>query len=209
MEGKMSFFANIIIKIKKKIPFIKKNVENVTLYPYTKDEKRCYNKLTNNGRRGNDMVYKALDIAKYIVHYCTVKKEQDISNLQLQKILYYVQGYFMKKYRLQAYNEEIYNWTYGPVTPAVYYEYNQYGGRKILIADEDIEAIDIVAKNKHDRRLIDKVIDKCLTLSVGELVNKTHSEAPWSKTGTSDKIPIRLIDDYFDHNNPLDLELKD
>ena len=39
------------------------------------------------------MLYTAIDIAKYIVSYCSNKK-QPISNLKLQKILYYAFGIF-------------------------------------------------------------------------------------------------------------------
>lgn len=40
-------------------------------------------------------MYKALDISKYIINKC-VNDEKYISNLQLQKILYFIQKEFLK-----------------------------------------------------------------------------------------------------------------
>ena len=42
------------------------------------------------------MKYSALDLAKYILQKC-IDDSRPISNLQLQKILYYVQGEFLKE----------------------------------------------------------------------------------------------------------------
>ena len=39
------------------------------------------------------MEYNAIDVAKYIVFYC-IGKNYSISNLKLQKLLYFVQAYF-------------------------------------------------------------------------------------------------------------------
>lgn len=44
-------------------------------------------------------MYSALEIAKYVVNKCTVDRHP-ISNLQLQKILYYIQRSFDQKERL-------------------------------------------------------------------------------------------------------------
>ena len=51
------------------------------------------------------MSYKAIDIAKYIINKCTID-QHPISNLQLQKILYYVQKAFLEK-NMVAFDDEI------------------------------------------------------------------------------------------------------
>ena len=50
------------------------------------------------------MIYSALNIAKYVVTFC-FKRGNPISNLQLQKILYYIQGYSLALRDEEAFDE--------------------------------------------------------------------------------------------------------
>lgn len=63
-------------------------------------------------------MYAALSIARYIIDKCT-KERYPISNLQLQKILYYIQREFLQQ-GMKAFPEEIEAWQFGPVVPEVY-----------------------------------------------------------------------------------------
>ena len=74
-------------------------------------------------------MYSAMDIARYIVDKCT-NDGCPISNLQLQKILYFIQRDYLKK-DSQAYSEEIQAWQFGPVVPDVYYRYCGFGAMPI------------------------------------------------------------------------------
>lgn len=120
-----------------------------------------------------DCTYDALDIAKYIINKC-IKLGRPISNLQLQKILYYVQGEYMKqKNGKLLFNNSIKAWQYGPVVPEVYYKYNIYSASEITDYQKggnlDSSTIEI----------IDSTIENNSKLSAWTLVEKTHSEAPW------------------------------
>lgn len=66
-------------------------------------------------------MYSALNIAKYIIDKCT-RERYPVSNLQLQKILYYIQREFLQL-GTKAFSEEIEAWQFGPVVPAVYRQY--------------------------------------------------------------------------------------
>ena len=70
-------------------------------------------------------MYKAIDIAKYIINK-SIDFNRPISNLQLQKILYYVQGEYIKVTKgCKLFDEDLEAWAYGPVVPEVYYEFNK------------------------------------------------------------------------------------
>ena len=56
-------------------------------------------------------MYVALDLSKYIISKC-VRDGHPISNLQLQKILYYIQVYFLKHDNI-AFPDAIEAWTCG------------------------------------------------------------------------------------------------
>ena len=67
-----------------------------------------------------ERVYAALDVAKYIVDKCTSDK-QPVSNLQLQKILYFLQKKYLIDEKRILFSDEIQAWQFGPVVPEVYY----------------------------------------------------------------------------------------
>ena len=71
-------------------------------------------------------MYKALDIARYIIERCR-EKNRTVSNLKLQKILYFVQAEFLVTKNQPCFGETIEAWDFGPVVPEVYYEYRMYG----------------------------------------------------------------------------------
>lgn len=62
----------------------------------------------------------AKDIARYIISYFSSLKENDLTNLKLQKLLYYVQVEHIRIYGSKAFPERIEVWECGPVVPDVY-----------------------------------------------------------------------------------------
>ena len=64
-------------------------------------------------------MYSVLDVAKYVIFYSNEKK-YDISNLKLQKILYFIQAEFLVSENEPCFYEEIEAWNFGPVVPEVY-----------------------------------------------------------------------------------------
>lgn len=136
----------------------------------------------------------SMDIAKYIVDYCT-KCGKPITNLQLQKILYYVQLNFIRTFGEIAFPESIQAWQYGPVVPNVYERFSSYGPTKICNLYEGIAALFSTEKEK----LIKRVINACISINPWELVEKSHRPgSPWSRVynGVKVDIPIEYIKEY-------------
>ena len=77
------------------------------------------------------MEYSAFDLARYVLKKC-IDEDHPISNLQLQKILYYIQESFLRENNRKAFSEPIEAWQYGPVVPKVYDKYCIYGGKTIV-----------------------------------------------------------------------------
>nr|DAU87370.1 MAG TPA: hypothetical protein [Caudoviricetes sp.] len=141
-------------------------------------------------------MYSALDIAEYIVNRCALG-EDPISNLQLQKILYYIQLNFLKRFNRCAFNDKIEAWRHGPVVKDVYKRYNIFGRHCII----PFVANDNSSKFKsQDKEFIDQVIDVCTRLEPWELVDRSHTKGgPWDQTfdGTFDKeIPVEVMREY-------------
>ncbi len=185
--------------------------KNCRMLIYTNCLGLCYNKKgyyrENNLLKGgivmNEAQYDYKDICNYIIARAE-KSKHSVTNLQLQKILYYVQGYFLREFEVPAFDAEIEAWQYGPVVPEAYYDFCIYGRNYITSEDTD-NALGKIESKEH-KKLIDKVITACTKMSVGDLIDKTHNETPWkNKIQLKDKIPLDVISDYFTENNPLEI----
>ena len=71
------------------------------------------------------MSYNVLDVADYVIKYCN-NHNMPISNLKLQKILYFVQAAFLSIQGFPCFPDDFVAWNYGPVIPAVYYKYKAF-----------------------------------------------------------------------------------
>ena len=114
-------------------------------------------------------MYRALDIACYIITYC-VEHGHPISNLQLQKILYYIQLYYLKETGFPAFRDSIEAWQFGPVVPNVYYRFSGNGAMPIT-STFNTEHINAIDKNNFD-----PIIDEKSVLPPWDLVAETHHE---------------------------------
>ncbi len=137
-------------------------------------------------------MYFAIDLSKYIINKCT-SDGHPISNLQLQKILYYIQKEFLKN-DSQAFPDSIEAWQFGPVVPISYYNFCGFGSMPISIKYENV-----IALSSEDSKLIDNIIEVKRNLDPWTLVNDTHKiGGAWEKTfdngrGNHREIPIPLI----------------
>ena len=122
------------------------------------------------------MAYKALDIAKKLIF----KAQNDepnggerLTNLKLQKLLYYQQGFHLAFFGTPLFAEDVEAWMYGPVVPAVYDEYSAYGSSALPEVKEP------VSLSENEEELFNEVYDAYREFSAIGLMNRTHSERPW------------------------------
>lgn len=144
----------------------------------------------------------AVKLANYVI---SVFEEQNsgVTNLKLQKVLYYIQGYFYRCFGKPAFSADICHWQYGPVVPVVYYAYNNNGydflESRLMLPGCDLD--------DREKQLISAIVEKCASLSTSRLVSMTHSETPWKNSGAGDVIAKYSIEKYFMHKDPLELKV--
>lgn len=96
----------------------------------------------------------ALDVANYIIDLC-IKENAPVSNLQLQKILYYIQRYYLFSNK-PLFEDDFIALAFGPAILEVYNRYCGFGGSKISFnlpsedkIPEDIKAdIDLIIRTE-------------------------------------------------------------
>ena len=136
-------------------------------------------------------MYSALDLAKYIVNYC-YKKYKPVSNLKLQKMLYFIWVDYYKNNCVKLFNEKFYAWQFGPVVTETYYEFCSYAGVEIC------KTYDVNLANE-DLLEINQLIEKYIDTPVRKLVEMTHKEnGPWDMVynkgaGPKKEIPFDVI----------------
>lgn len=140
------------------------------------------------------MKHSASEIAKVILKLSNPDIGDIISNLKLQKLLYYVQGFSLAMYNKPLFKENIIAWNYGPVVAEVYREYKKYGPAALPV-DDDFEVPDSITKE--ERALIAEVYDVYGQFSALKLMNLTHDEAPWKNTKKQGIISHESMKVYF------------
>ena len=136
-----------------------------------------------------------IEIAEYVIWYCS-QQGFPISNLKLQKILYFVQAEFLVSANCPCFFEEIKAWDFGPVIPEVYKKYKVYGGSNIptLFISNTIKI------KENEMELINGIVDACADYTASELVDITFNQSPWKdnyEAGRNNFIPLVEIKDYF------------
>ena len=120
------------------------------------------------------MTYNALEVARYIIYH-EEQAGRPVSNLRLQKLLYFVQAKFLVEKNEPCFTQKMEAWNFGPVVPKVYKAYRYYGNTPIPCEDES----DDFSIRRSDRKIIDSMLDSCSQYATSTLVDITHGQDPW------------------------------
>lgn len=138
------------------------------------------------------------EIAAYVINKAR-ELGYPVSNLKLQKILYYLQGGFTAKYNRPLFNEDIEAWQLGPVVPSIYFNYRSYAAANI-----PVQEIVVPKLTEEEFSFVDDIINRVVQLTPSELVTATHEEDPWKRTtqgghyvGPGNIMPIEDIQSFF------------
>lgn len=149
--------------------------------------------------KGEVSMYSALSVARHIIRKCD-ELGRTISNLKLQKILYFVQAEFLVDTNKPCFNEAIEAWSFGPVVPEVYRAYKVYGSANIPV--RAASGVDFISQE--DQQIIDAMVERCAAYSASQLVEITHHQEPWIKAykqGYNQVITQDSIQQYFAEEN--------
>lgn len=134
------------------------------------------------------------DVAKCFLFLDDANDGEGITNLKLQKLVYYAQGFFGAIFETPLFNDNIEAWTHGPVTPELYHAYKAFGAERITY-DGDFNNDSLTAE---EYGLIDEIYSVFGQFSAWKLRDMTHGEAPWlDHAQQADVIPFPEIKEYF------------
>lgn len=147
---------------------------------------------------------KVQDVALFFIDIAAKQAEQEIgdlmTNLRLQKLLYFAQGWHLARYGRPLFDAEFKAWTYGPVVPSIYSQYKDQKNQGILCPNPPADD----AFTDDEYALLLDVAREYNNLSTARLVNLSHdAKGPWAQVPQSFTIPQAEIQEYFKGKEPL------
>jgi uncharacterized phage-associated protein len=135
----------------------------------------------------------ARNVSDFFLTLCEPEAGDTISNLKMQKLLYYAQGFHLAFYNEPLFPEKIKAWQYGPVVVEIYNEYQEYSDGPIP-APRRINTKVFDAEKKDFLTEIYQVYGQYSALRLMQL---THNEAPWNTTKIGEEITHDKLASYF------------
>ena len=143
--------------------------------------------------------YSAENVAKYFIYLASQgfvgdnKEREGITNLKLQKVLYFAQAYYLAKVGKPLFKESIEAWEYGPVVPDVYRKFRSNGSNPIICKEDKSSLSD------EDKETLKKVWGTFGGYSASRLVDIAHAHTPWREANKSASrvISHKAIKEYY------------
>lgn len=143
----------------------------------------------------NNISISALDVAKYFLSIANSEGDL-ISNLKLQKLLYYAQAWYLVNYDKPLFKEAIQPWELGPVIREVYSKFKKFKSSPIVYKSTGREAGVFTDKQLN---YLNEFYDVFSKFTAHELVNMTHNELPWKEAfeKNMEEIPLEIMKEHY------------
>ena len=79
------------------------------------------------------------DVADFFIQIANQSEDDQMTNLKLNKLLYYAQGVYLARTGRPLFDENIEAWTFGPVIPNIYRKYKVCGRNPIASSDDIVD----------------------------------------------------------------------
>jgi len=140
------------------------------------------------------VLHSAVTIAQALLYLSKPENGDIISNLKLQKLLYYAQGLHIAVYNKPLFEEPIKAWTYGPVVEEVYHAFKEHGQGAIPTQNTE-QAFNKL--NQEQQAFLQEVYLTMGQYSAVKLMELTHQEMPWVSTESKQVITHQKLQAFF------------
>jgi len=134
----------------------------------------------------------ASDVAKAFLLLSQPEIGDGVTNLKLQKLLYYAQGFHIAMNSGKPFfNDIIVAWEHGPVVKEVYHKYKNSGSQ---IINRPVTKSRLTTSQQEYIKRIWNVFGQ---FSAWKLRDMTHQESPWKETKKSEEITHEKMEQFF------------
>lgn len=145
------------------------------------------------------MTYPASDIARWFLNHAQKLSDgedtESITNLKLQKLLYYAQGSSLALRDEPLFAEDILHWQHGPAVKEVYQMYASSRDNAVSFTEDFSCSLDAETD-----RLLEDVYSVFGLYSAWGLRRLSCQESPWKETELNEIISRKAIRKYFLEN---------
>ncbi len=132
------------------------------------------------------------DVATYLIQ----ESEIGITHRELQKILYYAQGFYLAEHGEPLFDGEFDAWKFGPVNTSIWGRFKSFGYNNLHVSsDADVSSLDSVKKV-----FLSAILGSFLVLGQSKLIEMSHTDYTWESNyieGMNKRIPQEEIKDFF------------
>ena len=145
--------------------------------------------------------YTANDVAEFFINLSLTNKIDDdvnegITNLKLQKMLYFSQAAHLVLHNEELFKEDIQAWKWGPVVVSVYHKYKTFKNMPLPLPKDFVDKIG----DEETIHFLNGIWEMLNKYSASELMNITHSHAPWKdafEKGKNNVITKEALREYY------------
>lgn len=140
------------------------------------------------------------DVADFFIDVCNNSTDDQITNLKLNKLLYYAQGCHLARTGKPLFDDKIEAWKLGPVTPTIYHRYSVCGKNPISKTGDDYSG---TVFSSEELDTLTDVMREFGKYTGSALVSMTHKAGtPWSSACTANEREITQasMKKYFEEN---------
>ena len=103
--------------------------------------------------------------------------EAEMTNMKVQKLLYYAQSLHLALYNEPLFEAEIQAWRYGPVCPPAYKFYSEFEAKQLPIPQQE----SLLQLPSEKKELLEEIWEYFGGYHAYGLSDMTHVEFPWKK----------------------------
>lgn len=148
---------------------------------------------------------RVFDAADFFIDAAADDAENNMTNMRINKLLYFAQGWSLARLGKPLFKENILAWKHGPVVKKVYNRFRFAGSNKIAQMIHGTYDKDL--KKEEQDLLIDALL-RYDNYSTSGLVTLSHQKnSPWAmarELGENEVIPTEIMKDYFSQLPPLE-----
>jgi uncharacterized phage-associated protein len=119
-----------------------------------------------------------LNVARYFIMRAYEDGiEAEMTNMKVQKLLYYSQSLHLALYNEPLFEEEIQAWRYGPVCPPAYRFYSDFEAKQLPVPRKE----SLLQLPSEKKELLEEIWGYFGGYHAYRLSDMTHGEFPWKK----------------------------
>lgn len=122
-----------------------------------------------------------IDVAKFVLDESTRTSRPEVSTMKLQKICYFVQGWYLAiNNGRPMFTEDFYAWKHGPVSTVLY----DFCEDKVSVTTDSVEFAGVTPNlSEYQKDFISKVFAACEPYTGLQLADMTSHHEAWKNAG--------------------------